>query len=47
MAHQAQGVDLFAHSHRASNSMLGDRSGLEAGKLVLLSCPVHPHKYHT
>lgn len=40
-----QGLDLFAHSHGGSVSMLASQQGLDVGKLVLLSCPVHAHRY--
>ena len=39
------GLDLFAHSHGANAAMLATQLGMRAGKLILLSCPVHPHKY--
>ncbi len=44
-AHGASGLDLFAHSHGANAAMLATQHGLQAGMLVLLSCPVHPSKY--
>jgi alpha-beta hydrolase superfamily lysophospholipase len=44
-AHGLQGLDLFGHSHGASVTMLATHGGLGAGKLILLSCPVHPTKY--
>jgi hypothetical protein len=38
--------DLFAHSHGGSVAMLASKHhGLALGELVLLSCPVHAHKY--
>ena len=37
--------DLFTHSHGGSVAMLATQRGLPTGKLVLLSCPVHVHKY--
>lgn len=40
-----EGLDLFTHSHGGSVSMLASQQGLDVGKLVLLSCPVHAHKY--
>lgn len=40
-----QGLDLFTHSHGGSIAMLASQAGLSVGKLVLLSCPAHPHKY--
>jgi hypothetical protein len=39
------GIDLFCHSHGANVAMLATQLGMQAGTLVLLSCPVHPHKY--
>ena len=39
------GLDIFAHSHGANVAMLASQSGLTQGTLVLLSCPVHIHKY--
>jgi len=39
------GLDLFGHSHGANVTMQATKFGLNAGKLVLLSCPVHVHKY--
>jgi hypothetical protein len=39
------GLDIFAHSHGANVAMLASQSGLNIGTLVLLSCPVHIHKY--
>ncbi len=43
--HNAMGLDLFGHSHGGNAMMLATHGGLSAGKLVLLSCPVHVHKY--
>ncbi|HEX9670531.1 MAG TPA: hypothetical protein VGC93_13750 [Thermoanaerobaculia bacterium] len=43
--HQAPCLNLFAHSHGANLAMLATRRGLEIGRLVLLSCPVHWTKY--
>jgi hypothetical protein len=43
--HGLDGLDLFAHSHGGSVAMLASNSGLDIGKLVLLSCPAHPQKY--
>jgi hypothetical protein len=43
--HNEQGLDLFAHSHGGSVSMLASHRGLRMGKLYLLSCPVHAPKY--
>jgi hypothetical protein len=39
------GLDLFTHSHGGSVAMLASQAGLAIGELVLLSCPVHEHKY--
>jgi pimeloyl-ACP methyl ester carboxylesterase len=44
-AHNVPGLDLFGHSHGGNVMMLATHGGLNAGKLVLLSCPVHIHKY--
>jgi hypothetical protein len=43
--HGLQGLDLFTHSHGGSIAMLASHNGLQIGELVLLSCPVHVHKY--
>ena len=42
---ELQGLDLFCHSHGGNAAMLGTQGGLQAGTLVLLSCPAHPAKY--
>jgi predicted esterase len=39
------GLDVFGHSHGANIALLASQSGLTMGTLVLLSCPVHIHKY--
>ena len=39
------GLDLFGHSHGANVIMQSTKFGLQAGALVLLSCPVHVPKY--
>lgn len=44
-AHTLQGLSLFTHSHGGSIAMLASHNGLDIGTLVLLSCPVHVHKY--
>jgi hypothetical protein len=44
-AHGAAGLNLFAHSHGGSVSMQATQGGLNVGQLVLLSVPVHVHKY--
>ncbi len=43
--HNESGLDLIGHSHGASVMMLATANGMRAGKLVLLSCPVHVDKY--
>ena len=43
--HEASCLNLFAHSHGANLAMLATRRGLEIGRFVLLSCPVHWTKY--
>jgi hypothetical protein len=43
--HDLAGLDLFGHSHGANVTMQATKFGLQAGKLILLSCPVHVHKY--
>jgi hypothetical protein len=45
-AHGLQGLDLFGHSHGNSVMMLATHMGLQAGTLILLSCPVHPSRYY-
>ena len=42
---QLAGLDLFGHSHGANVTMLATKFGLKAGKITLLSCPIHLHKY--
>jgi hypothetical protein len=37
-------LDVFAHSHGGSVAMLAS-TALDIGRMVLLSCPVHWHKY--
>jgi hypothetical protein len=44
-ARTLQGLNLFTHSHGGSIAMLASHNGLDIGTLVLLSCPVHVHKY--
>jgi hypothetical protein len=39
------GLDLMGHSHGANVIMQATKFGLTAGKLILLSCPVHVNKY--
>ena len=43
--HSERGLDLIGHSHGANVMLLATASGMKAGKLVLLSCPVHVDKY--
>lgn len=43
---QMNGLDLFTHSHGGSAAMLATQAGMQVGTLVMLSCPVHPHKYY-
>lgn len=43
--HGESGLDLMGHSHGANVMMLATTLGLKAGKLILLSCPVHVNKY--
>jgi hypothetical protein len=38
-------VDIFAHSHGGNVAMLATHSEISVGTLVLLSVPVHWHKY--
>jgi hypothetical protein len=44
--HQMDGLDLFTHSHGGSAAMLATQAGMKVGTLVMLSCPVHTHKYY-
>jgi hypothetical protein len=44
-ARSLAGLDIFAHSHGANVAMLASQSGLTVGTLVMMSCPVHIHKY--
>jgi hypothetical protein len=44
-ARSLAGLSLFTHSHGGSVAMLASQDGLAVGDLVLLSCPVHVHKY--
>ncbi|PTQ83094.1 hypothetical protein C8R21_10297 [Nitrosospira multiformis] len=36
--------DFFAHSHGANVVLLANQA-IDIGRMVLLACPVHPHKY--
>lgn len=40
------GGGLFTHSHGGSAAMLATQAGMNVGEMVLLSCPVHAHKYY-
>lgn len=42
---QESGLDLMGHSHGANIILKATTLGLTAGKVVLLSCPVHVDKY--
>ncbi len=44
--HTLNGLDLFTHSHGGSIAMLASHQGIDIGKLILLSCPVHWPKYY-
>jgi len=44
-ARDLAGLSLFTHSHGGSVAMLASQDGLVVGDLVMLSCPVHVHKY--
>jgi hypothetical protein len=44
-ARNLAGLDIFAHSYGANVAMLASQSGLTIGTLVMMSCPVHIHKY--
>jgi predicted esterase len=44
-SHSLSGLDVIGHSHGANVAMSATMRGLEAGTLVLLSCPVHESKY--
>lgn len=39
------GISLMAHSHGGSAVMLATWRGVTLGRVVLLSCPVHPARY--
>ncbi len=39
------GLDLMGHSHGANVLLQATKFGMTAGKLILLSCPVHVNKY--
>ncbi len=44
-ARQLAGITILAHSHGANIAILATQLGMEAGDLILLSCPVHFAKY--
>jgi hypothetical protein len=44
-AHNESGLDIMGHSHGANVILRATQLGMQAGKVVLLSCPVHVHKY--
>ena len=43
--HNEAGLDIMGHSHGANVILRATQQGMVAGKVVLLSCPVHVHKY--
>jgi hypothetical protein len=43
--HGEAGLDLMGHSHGANVILKATQLGLQAGKVVLLSCPVHVDRY--
>jgi len=43
--HSLAGLDLFAHSHGGSVSMVATHAGMQVGRMILLSCPVHWPQY--
>jgi hypothetical protein len=43
--HNENGLDIMGHSHGANVILRATRLGMTAGKVVLLSCPVHAGKY--
>ena len=43
--HNLAGLDLFAHSHGGSVSMVANHVGTQIGRMILLSCPVHWPQY--
>lgn len=43
--HNLAGLDLFAHSHGGSVSMVASHAGTQVGRMILLSCPVHWPQY--
>ncbi len=43
--HNEDGLDIMGHSHGANVILRATQLGMTAGKVVLLSCPVHASKY--
>jgi hypothetical protein len=43
--HNLAGLDLFAHSHGGSGSMVASQAGTPVNRMILLSCPVHWPQY--
>jgi hypothetical protein len=43
--HNENGLDIMGHSHGANVILRSTQLGMTAGKVVLLSCPVHASKY--
>jgi len=43
--HNLAGLDVFAHSHGGSVSMLASQAGTQMDRMILLSCPVHWPQY--
>jgi len=44
-SHNENGLDIMGHSHGANVILRATQLGMTAGKVVLLSCPVHSSKY--
>lgn len=44
-AHNEDGLDIMGHSHGANVILRATQLGMTAGRVVLLSCPVHAGKY--
>jgi hypothetical protein len=43
--HHESGLDIMGHSHGANVILKATQQGLQAGKVILLSCPVHADQY--
>lgn len=43
--HNLAGLDLIAHSHGGSVTMVANHAGMQLGRMILLSCPVHWPQY--